>query len=462
MFARFGRRLTRAYVFLAIVLILAVAGASTAMAFLLYTGGLGESLTAASQRAAQEVTSSQQRHESLAGAAPSIVRDIGRGRFRVAIFDMQRKLLAANEPSPRPSFGGALIGAFGSLVGLPRARVAVNGGVVFIEPDLDRFGRVLRWYWSIMIPVGLVAILIAWLIGSRITARAVGPLAEVTVALRRIAEGDFTPERLLGNESDFRELTTAYNDVASRLTAATAERKQSDAQMRQFIADAGHELRTPLTIVMGYLDVLRQGLISDPGGTSRIYETMLDESRRMRALIEKLIYLARLDRAVAPQKLETVDLAGTVSHAVQALSPLAHGRIHLDNVGPAPVNADEGELYEAIKNVVDNALKYAPESPVDVRTTKNDGTVCVFVKDAGPGMDSADIAHAFDRFYRGSARGEIEGSGLGLAIAKRAIDRAGGTIELDSSPGKGTEVRLCLPSAGWGLRSSSKQSLIGR
>jgi signal transduction histidine kinase len=444
-FAAFGHRLTRGYVFLAIVLILAVAGASTALAFLLYTGGLSESIAGAAQRVSTEVSASAQRHQTLAQAAPAIVRDVGRGRFRVTIVDTQRRLLAANEPPPRRSFGGTFIGAFGSLIGLPRARVPVAGGMVFIEPDLDRFSQVLRWYWSIMIPVGLVAILIAWLIGRRITARAVGPLAEVTIALRRIAEGDFTPERLLGNESDFRELTTAYNDVAYRLTAATAERKQSDAQMRQFIADAGHELRTPLTVVMGYLDVLRQGIISDPAGTSRIYETMLDESRRMRALIEKLIYLARLDRAGAPQQLDTFDLSATVSRAVQTLAPLADGRIHLHESEPAIVTADEGELYEAIKNVVDNALKYAPRSQVDVRTTQQSHSACVLIKDTGPGMDPADLAHAFDRFYRGSTRGEIEGSGLGLAIAKRAVERAGGTIDILSTLGNGTEIAICLP-----------------
>jgi two-component system OmpR family sensor kinase len=235
--------------------------------------------------------------------------------------------------------------------------------------------------------------------------------------------------------------------VAYRLTKATAERNQSDAQMRQFIADASHELRTPLTIVMGYLDVLRQGVITDSAGTTQIYETMLDESRRMRALIEKLIYLARLDRADAPQTLKDFDIYATVSRAVHSLSPLANGRINLRAADRAMVTADEGELYEAVKNVIDNALKYAPQSQVEVSAAMQGAIVCIRVQDTGPGMDSADIAHAFDRFYRGSARGEVEGSGLGLAIAKRAVERAGGSIEIESSPAHGTSVILYLPLA---------------
>lgn len=446
MFAGFGRRLTRGYVTLAILLILLVAGVSTALAFLLYTGSLNESISSAAQRATEEVEAAQERHESLAQAAPAIVRDVGRGRFRVAIVGNHRNLLAVNAPAGPPSSRDRLVRRFGELAGLPRERVRVDGGIIFIDPDFDRFGHLLIWYWSIMLPVGLLAALIAWLFARRLTARAVVPLAEVTRALRRIAEGNFTPERVLGGDTDFLELTTAYNDVAYRLTAATAERRHSDEQMRQFIADAGHEMRTPLTILMGYLDVLRQGVISDVSGTTRIYETMLDESRRMRTLIEKLIYLARLDRA-GTQTLQVFNLSETVSRAVQTLEPLAAGRLRLGDAVPATVKANEAEVYEAVKNVIDNALKYAAESPVQVSVAHQDGSVCVTIKDSGPGMNSQDIAHAFDRFYRGSARGDVEGSGLGLAIAQRAIERAGGTIDIESASGSGTAVTLCLPLA---------------
>ena len=234
---------------------------------------------------------------------------------------------------------------------------------------------------------------------------------------------------------------TAYNDVAYRLTAATAERKQSDAQMRQFIADAGHELRTPLTVVMGYLDVLRQGIISD--SALQIYETMLDESRRIAR--SSRIDLSRPAGSRGAQTLGAIDLTATASRAVRTLAPLADGRIHLHEDGPAIVIADEDGFMKRSKTLSTNALEYAPDSQVDVRATQEGQSACVRVTDTGPGMDPADVAHAFDRFYRGSARGEIEGSGLGLAIAKRAIQRAGGTIDIVSTPGAGTEIAMCLP-----------------
>jgi two-component system OmpR family sensor kinase len=173
---------------------------------------------------------------------------------------------------------------------------------------------------------------------------------------------------------------------------------------------------------------------------------MLDESRKMRTLIDKLILLARMDRAPSAP-LAQVDLSDIARRAAETLAPIAHGRIRVAADGPVLVTANEAELHEAIKNVIDNALKYAPGSDVSVSVSSEGETACVEVRDAGPGMDPQDAAHAFDRFYRGGTRGETEGSGLGLAIAKSAAERAGGRADIDTAPDKGTRVRLCLPRA---------------
>jgi two-component system OmpR family sensor kinase len=382
-------------------------------------------------------------HLTLAQAAPQIAEHVGRRGFHVSVYDDRGRQLAQNEREGSPSPGRSIVIAFGRAIGLPHTRVAVPGGQIRISADVDRFGDLLLWYWSIVLPIGILAVLVAWFAGRRITARALGPLVDVTSSLRVIASGDFSPRRLLDGSSDLRELTGAYNDVAHSLAAATAERQRTEAQMRQFIADAGHELRTPLTIIMGYLDALRHGIVG-PDGAPQTYATMLDESRKMRTLIEKLILLARLDRAPnAP--LTQVDITEIARSAAETLAPIARGRIRVAADGPVFVTANEAELHEAIKNIIDNALKYAPESAVDVNVAADGETACIDVRDAGPGMDPQDAAHAFDRFYRGAARGEAEGSGLGLAIAKSAVERAGGTAEIETAPARGTRVRLCLP-----------------
>ena len=448
MFARFRSRVTRGYVLLAIALIVVIVGVSSALAFLLFSHSMNDAVAGAAQRAADTAARMMAPGRTLQQAAPDIVASIGRRAFHVVIVDDSGRRLAQNEREGPPSPARSAVIAFGRAIGLPRARVPVPGGAILISPDVDRFGALLLWYWSIMLPIGLLAVLVAWIAGRRITARALGPMIDVTNSLRVIASGDFSPRRLLSESTDLQPLTGAYNDVAHSLAAATAERNRTEAQMRQFIADAGHELRTPLTIIMGYLDALRHGIVQGREGTEQTYATMLDESRKMRALIDKLILLARLDRApsAAPAPLDLADLA---RRAAESVAPLAQGRVRVEAPEqPVTVSANETELQEAIKNAIDNALKYAPQSDVVVRVGTDEATACVEIADAGPGMDPQDVAHAFDRFYRGSSRGETEGSGLGLAIAKSAVERAGGSARIESAPGQGTRVLLCLPRPG--------------
>lgn len=444
MFGSFRSRITRGYVLLAVGLIVAIVGTTSALALVLYSRNMNDEIAGASQRASETATRIMSTQDlTLEEAAPQIAQLVGRHAFHVRIVDDSGATLAENERDRPPSAGRSLVIEIGRAIGLPRTRVPVPGGAILLSADVDRFSDLLLWYWSIALPIGVVAVIIAWIAGRLITARAIGPLVDVTNALRVIASGDFSPRRLLEDNSDLRELTSAYNDVAYSLAAATAERARTEAQMRQFIADAGHELRTPLTIIMGYLDALRHGIVGAEG-TPQTYATMLDESRKMRALIEKLIFLARLDRAPSASP-APIDLSDVAQRAARTLAPIAQDRVRVAVDGPVIVTANEDELQEAIKNIIDNALKYAPESNVDVRVSADGTIACVEVQDAGPGMDPQDATHAFDRFYRGSTRGETEGSGLGLAIAKSAVERAGGSAEIESAPGRGTVVRLCLP-----------------
>ena len=114
----------------------------------------------------------------------------------------------------------------------------------------------------------------------------------------------------------------------------------------------------------------------------------------------------------------------------------------VDNV--KTIEADRGELGEAVWNVIENALKYAPDAPIHLRAARTNGHAVITVRDEGPGMSESERIHAFERFYRGDRRGEITGTGLGLAIAKRAVERAGGEISIDSAPGQGTAVTITI------------------
>ncbi len=324
------------------------------------------------------------------------------------------------------------------------------GGRVGIMPDPAPLGRAIDSFWLAMLPTGLFAILSAWLLGRFITLQALRPLVETTESLDRFGAGDFTPRSIMTQErNEIGALVTAYNRAASQVARALEERKAAEDQMRQFIADAGHELRTPLTVIMGFIDVLRRRALVDPGTSTKIFDTMLDESRRMKALIDKLIVLARLENH-PERELETVDLVEIARGVVSSLQTLRPDTpiAFVSSDRSALVRGNENELHDAVANIVENAVKYAPDSQVDVRVRGEGDIAVVEVTDLGPGIPLSEQAQVFDRFYRGRDRaGDAEGFGLGLAIAKRAVERAGGLIDLKSAPGEGSRFSIRIPQA---------------
>jgi signal transduction histidine kinase len=199
--------------------------------------------------------------------------------------------------------------------------------------------------------------------------------------------------------------------------------------------------------MMGYVDVLRRGAMQEPALASKILETMGDEGGRMRSLIDKLLALARLEDLDEPHD-ASIDVAAMVADVVESIRRTVPDRTLTWTAAPGVTAfGEESELRAALVNLIDNAIKYAPGSPVDVSVVKDDESVQVTVSDGGPGMTVAERAHAFDRFYRGENRASATGAGLGLAIVRRTVERAGGSVDLETAPGTGTRVTMRLRAA---------------
>lgn len=491
MFRTLSTRLTAAYVFAAIVLVVIVLAAVTAFALSVFGIGVRAESAALERQVSDEVRLEIARSGSLEAASVDIVRHLARPGLHVMLFAERTRaipgtghqhFLAATGPDgsdgrpvvltgdhvraipANPGVGPWKRGDFpfgkdGKLERMPPFPFGLNfvlkleprtvdfvGGRIVIFPDGDALARTIDAFWLAMLPIGLFVILAAWLLGRYITGQALRPLVETTASLHRFGEGDFTPRAIVTTDrSEIGELVAAFNAAAAQVNRAFEERSEAERNMRQFIADAGHELRTPLTVVMGFIDVLRRRSVGDPSLSAKIFDTMTFESRRMKALIDKLILLARLENAAA-RELMTIDLGEMAETVVTALRALEHAPpIALEREANSFVLGDENELHDALSNLVENAIKYAPGGPVRVCVRRDGEAAIVDVIDRGHGIAEMDRARVFDRFYRGSDRGDTEGFGLGLAIAKRAVERAGGAIELASEPGLGTRFTIRLP-----------------
>jgi signal transduction histidine kinase len=227
--------------------------------------------------------------------------------------------------------------------------------------------------------------------------------------------------------------TSSLRADRRRLEAVATQRHALAAEYQRFLADAGHELRTPLTIATGYFDILNAQLGRQNPEVAHVIAGLKGEMTRMRALVEKMLLLARLE--TAPSTPSLVDAGSIAELSAEAMRTRFPGRdLILERDGPARVVIDQDDLYEALRNLIENALKYAPDSPVRVQARTEEGHALLSVTDHGPGIAAEEHGAVFERFYRGEGRGGVEGSGLGLAIVRRVATRWNGSVELDSEP----------------------------
>src|SRR5207248_402046 len=219
------------------------------------------------------------------------------------------------------------------------------------------------------------------------------------------------------------------------------------------LADASHELKTPLTVLRGGVEraITTPGL---PQDTLATLEETLQEIKRMTELVDALLTLARADEGIAPLHREPVDLREIVEEARETGELLAEqAGVQMELATPPEpviVPVDASRIRQLILNLVTNAVKYTPSGgSVRMQLGQSDGRVTLTVADTGIGIAAGDLPHIFDRFWRAdSARtrtGERPGAGLGLAICKWIAEAHGGTIEVQSRPGRGTTFTVTLP-----------------
>lgn len=233
----------------------------------------------------------------------------------------------------------------------------------------------------------------------------------------------------------------------ARLSSALAEREASQERLRRFVADASHELRTPLASIRGYAELTRRSGARLRSDVRHSLERIESESIRMTALVEDLLLLARVDesRDLERGPVELTSLVATAVADVQVSAPDHEWSV--EAAGPVEIVGDAARLHQAVINLLRNAAVHTPAGTrVVARVLAAGDRVHVDVEDDGPGIPPELVGQVFGRFVRGDAsRSRATGStGLGLAIVETVAQAHGGTVEVDSEPGR-TRFRLTLP-----------------
>ena len=305
-----------------------------------------------------------------------------------------------------------------------------------------RTASLMKHLLSVLAAEIVVAALGGWVLASR----SLRPIDRIVSELSRIESTNLAARLAVGSSGDeVDRLRKAINRMLERLNAAFD-------RLQTFTADAAHELRTPIAALQCRLEVA----INKPRSEAELREALseaLNQVAELEALVGNMLFLARMDAQPSLQDIGPVDLAELLRDIGEPFALLAEQQgvtlsiqagEHVETKGNAVL------LRRILGNLLDNAVRYTPAGGrVTAQVERQSAGCAVAVTDTGVGIEPEALPHVFERFYRAdeSRTRAAGGAGLGLSIVKRAVELHGGSVALDSTPGKGTTVRVWLPAA---------------
>jgi len=311
-------------------------------------------------------------------------------------------------------------------------------GIIQVMQSLATLHETLdRLLLMMLISIPLLLIITAFS-GYILAARALAPIDQITRTAQKISTEDLSARlNLHGNDDEIGRLANTFDNMLSRL-------EEGFNRERQFTSDASHELRTPLAAMQAILSVTRSKQ-RPPEEYETAMDDLLEETSRLRALTEGLLYIARGDSQPITSY-EKVDLSNLLIDVSESLRPLAEtkGLLLKQNI-PTGLNllGNSDALIRAFVNLLDNAIKYTQQGEIVVDATKDENHVIeISISDTGRGIDQEHLAHIFDRFYRVDESRTTQGFGLGLSIVQEIMKAHKGTITVTSQIGKGSTFHI--------------------
>jgi two-component system OmpR family sensor kinase len=299
-----------------------------------------------------------------------------------------------------------------------------------------------------MLLIAPVILLGAGLVGYWLAGTSLRPVQGMMDEVDAISDGTSLHRRLAVPLSgdEMARLALTVNGMLARL-------EESFASLHRFTADASHELKTPLMVLRAGVE---RALIhpATPGDVLQSLDETLAQINQMTEMVENLLTLARADEGRAPLAVEESDLRDLVADVAETAGMLGEDAgvmaVHTMPDTPVRLAVDRHRIREMLLNMVTNAIKYTPQGgTIALSLEEDDGWVTFTVHDTGIGMAAGDLPHIFERFWRGdparSRTGARPGTGLGLAITKWIAEAHGGSITVQSRPGRGSIFTVRLP-----------------
>jgi len=291
--------------------------------------------------------------------------------------------------------------------------------------------------WGALIAIG-IALLATFFLSRRISS----PVKALTLAARRLGQGDLSQRVNFKDKGEVGELAQAFNSMATELG-------RTEELRRNMVADAAHELRTPLSNIRGYLEAIRDG-VKEPDAETIC--SLNEEAVMLSRLVGDLQELSLAEAGELKMECHAEEITALIKQAaalVQAQAAKKGVLVSLDLPDRiSKANIDYNRISQVLRNLLENAIVHTNrDGTITVAARQQDGYVEVSVSDTGEGIPAQDIPYIFERFYRvdKSRTRATGGSGLGLTIAKRLVEAHGGEISVQSELGKGSRFSFTLP-----------------
>lgn len=279
------------------------------------------------------------------------------------------------------------------------------------------------------------------------------PIKELSLAMKKIAEGNFDYMLQPEDDGEVGALYTNYEQMRLRLKENAEEKEANERKSKELVSNISHDLKTPITSIKGYVEGIMDGVADTPEKMDKYIKTIYNKANDMDRLINELTTYSGIDSNKIPYHFHIINISDYFADCVEEVGlDLESKNIQLNYtnlVSPSTrIVADPEQLKKVINNIISNSVKYMGHDKgiIDIRILDEGESVKIEIEDNGKGIAAKDIGNIFERFYRTDAsRNSLQGgSGIGLSIVKKIIEDHGGYIWATSKEGEGTCMHFVI------------------
>jgi len=289
---------------------------------------------------------------------------------------------------------------------------------------------------------------------SKIEKKILKPIEKLKVGVAQISSGNYEARIENNIPSEIGLLIADFNNMAQKLEDSERNKTQYEENRKDLIVNISHDLKTPITSITGYVEAILEGVVDSPDKTKKYLQIIHSNISYINNLIDDLFLFSKLDMQKIDFNFEEVQINSYLSDVMEEFKfDLVEKEVTFDYIDNLPnttkVNMDGKRIYQVIRNIIDNAVRYGPEVGLNIKVVvlKEEGFAVINIKDNGPGIEEEKLKNIFDRFYRidNERTKDLASTGLGLAIAKELVESHGGVISVSSVINEGSCFTIMLP-----------------